>query len=33
MAIDTACYDRDTGLPKEETYLEKGPPLPTWKNL
>ena len=26
MTIDTARYDRDTGLPKEETYLEKGLP-------
>ena len=28
MTIDTARYDRDTGFPKEESYLEKG--LPTY---
>lgn len=26
MQIDNACYDRNTGLPKDESYLEKGLP-------
>ena len=33
MTIDTARYDRDTGLPKEESYLEKGLPPYLEKSL
>ena len=33
MAIDTARYDRDTDLPKEESYLEKGLPPYLEKSL